>query len=176
MGYKRVVTKVDADGKAVFHEDVEIDVLEPAMFGGTQFRPVWGTEGEIASPQEPNPVPMPVFPGPGGTRFGIVTFPPDPKPGDPAPPAPTEEQVAEAQEQVPGFLDVLEPENPGMHTTRSMDYVVVLSGDGLYLELDDGAETHVPPGTCIVQNGTRHAWRNRGDGPATFAYVVMGTE
>ena len=33
------------------------------------------------------------------------------------------------------------------------------------LELDDGAEVICTPGDTVVQNGTRHRWRNPGDGP-----------
>ncbi|MGH3190707.1 MAG: hypothetical protein ACRDOL_26285 [Streptosporangiaceae bacterium] len=42
-----------------------------------------------------------------------------------------------------------------MHTTNSVDYVVVLDGD-LWLELDDGQLTRLGPGDTVAQNGTRH--------------------
>jgi hypothetical protein len=28
----------------------------------------------------------------------------------------------------------------------------------------------------VVQNATRHAWRNRGDRPVTMAFVLIGAE
>ena len=37
------------------------------------------------------------------------------------------------------MAEVLEPENPGMHTTDTVDFDVVISGE-VYLELDDGSE------------------------------------
>ena len=61
-------------------------------------------------------------------------------------------QVAEAEDKVPGLLGIFEPDAPGMHQTVSLDYVIVLEGD-LWIELDDGAEVHLPTGTCLIQNG-----------------------
>ena len=40
---------------------------------------------------------------------------------------------------LPGMLDVLEPDDPGMHTTDTIDFEVILSGECV-LELDDGEE------------------------------------
>jgi quercetin dioxygenase-like cupin family protein len=67
----------------------------------------------------------------------------------------------------------MEPESPGMHTTDTVDFEVVLSGE-IVLELDDGAEVVLKPGDTVVQNGTRHAWRNRGDVPAVIAAGLIG--
>ncbi len=47
-----------------------------------------------------------------------------------------------------------------MHTTDTVDYGIVVSGE-IWPELDDGAEVHLKQGDCVVRNGTRHAWRNR---------------
>jgi quercetin dioxygenase-like cupin family protein len=59
-----------------------------------------------------------------------------------------------------------------MHQTVTIDYVIVIEGD-LWIELDDGAEVHLPTGSCVVQNGARHGWRNHGDVPTTLAYVMI---
>jgi hypothetical protein len=32
----------------------------------------------------------------------------------------------------------------------------------------------VGPGTVVVQHGTRHAWRNKSDKPATLLAVLVG--
>ena len=78
-----------------------------------------------------------------------------------------EATVAEFDERLPGLADVQEPDDPGMHTTDTVDYDYVVSGE-VYLELDDGAEVLLKPGDCVVQNGTRHRWNNRGDRPCTI--------
>ena len=73
----------------------------------------------------------------------------------------------------PGMLDHMEPGHPGMHTTRTIDFEIVLSGE-VVLELDDGATVHLHPGDTVVQNGTRHRWHNPGAEPATLAVFMCG--
>ena len=63
--------------------------------------------------------------------------------------------------------------DPGMHTTATIDFEVVLAGNPV-LELDDGAEVTLAPGDTVVQNGTRHRWHNRGTEPATMAVFIVG--
>ena len=58
-----------------------------------------------------------------------------------------------------------------MHTTDTIDFEVILSGE-MILELDDGAETVLHPGDTVVQNGTRHRWGNRGNEPAVMAVFI----
>jgi hypothetical protein len=53
------------------------------------------------------------------------------------------------------MLARLEPDNPGMHTTDTIDFEVVLSGE-VVLELDDGAERVLRPGAA-----TRRSFRVR---------------
>jgi hypothetical protein len=42
------------------------------------------------------------------------------------------------------------------------------------LELDDGLLTPLSAGDILIQDGTRHAWRNRSDRPVTMAFVLIG--
>jgi mannose-6-phosphate isomerase-like protein (cupin superfamily) len=101
----------------------------------------------------------------------VVTFPPDAVMGgagfDP------ERAELEQAQQLPGLAERFEAGNPGMHTTDTLDYDIVLDGE-IWLELDDGAEVHLQQGDLVVQCGTRHAWRNRGARPATMAFVLVG--
>jgi quercetin dioxygenase-like cupin family protein len=60
-----------------------------------------------------------------------------------------------------------------MHTTDTTDFEIVLSGQ-VVLELDDGAEVTLSPGDTVVQNGTRHRWRNPGTEPAVIGVAVVG--
>jgi hypothetical protein len=43
------------------------------------------------------------------------------------------------------------------------------------LDLDDGVTASLRAGDVVVQNGTRHAWRNPGPDPATVFFVLIGT-
>ncbi len=57
--------------------------------------------------------------------------------------------------------------------TDIIDFEVVLE-DTIVLELDDGAEVTLHPGDTVVQNGTRHHWKNPGDTPARLAVFICG--
>ncbi|MBW0089594.1 cupin domain-containing protein [Pseudonocardia sp. KRD-184] len=169
---KRIVTDRTADGKSVFANEgpAPADTVL-----GLEIHNIWGTgDGgpSVGAGNNSATVPFPFFPGPGGTRFIVVRFPPESAAaadGDP------EAAVADAEQKQPGLVGVFEPDTPGMHTTDSIDYGICVDGE-LFLELDDGAELHVTPGTCVVQRGTRHAWHNRGDRPCTMIYVLVGAE
>ena len=60
-----------------------------------------------------------------------------------------------------------------MHTTRTIDYVVLLSGE-VTLLLDKG-EVDLKPFDVVVQRGTSHAWvnKNKGKEPALIAAVLI---
>lgn len=47
-------------------------------------------------------------------------------------------------------------------------------GREVWLELDDGKQVHLRPHDVVVQNGTRHAWRNKRDRPVKMAFVLIG--
>lgn len=63
----------------------------------------------------------------------------------------------------------------GMHTTDNVDYDIILSGE-IWMEVDDGVEVHLKPFDCVIQNGARHAWRNRGSVPCVMAGVMIGAK
>lgn len=75
--------------------------------------------------------------------------------------------------RLPGLAERFEPDNPGMHTADSIDYVIVVDGE-IWLELDEGKVGPLQCGDIVVQNGTRHAWRNQGDKPAKLVFVFVG--
>jgi quercetin dioxygenase-like cupin family protein len=62
-----------------------------------------------------------------------------------------------------------------MHTTATIDYGVVLSGQAT-LELDNGAKVVLHRGDTYIQNGTRHRWSNIGDEPAVLAVALIGAD
>lgn len=178
MKVKRVVTVVDENGRSSYQEDAPIAVTELEALAGWGLWLVWGTEGrlEVPAPEGVTGMTKPFFPGPGGTRFGVFSIPPQERDA-PSSGAPDEETMnlllADAEEKVPGMLGHFDPENPGMHATQTVDYDIVLQGT-VTLELDDGAEVELPPGSCVVQNGARHGWRNYGTETAIMAYVLVG--
>jgi len=103
------------------------------------------------------------FPPVGGFRFGMFTVPPGVAGGELAD-LDAEAALADLDTKLPGMMRYMDPSDPGMHTTDTIDFEVVLEGT-IVLELDDGAEVTLHPGDTVVQNGTRHRWRNPGDNP-----------
>ena len=71
----------------------------------------------------------------------------------------------------PGLGERFEPN--GMHTTPTVDYGIVLDGE-IWLELDEGRTTLLRQHDVVIQNGTRHAWRNKSERAATVAFVLIG--
>lgn len=147
-----------------------------------RFKALPGHVSSIMWATAPNPAPeqmtetatigMTAVPGPGETRLLMVHFPPASvmfgEGFDPA------EADREQLEHLPGLADLFEPDCPGMHRTPSVDYDIVVEGR-IWLELDDGKEVELRAGDVAIQQGTRHAWRNKGDAPATIAFVLIGT-
>ncbi len=172
MAIRRVVTG-HRDGKAIFASDEHVEPLTLALSPGAEFFRLWGGDEAPTFPDDGSPTPQPMyFPAVGGYRFGIFTVPA-------AGVATTnadldvEAGVVEFEEKLPGLMSHMEPDNPGMHTTDTIDFEVVLSGE-VVLELDDGVETVLRAGDTVVQNGTRHRWSNRGDTPAVLAVFLCG--
>jgi quercetin dioxygenase-like cupin family protein len=54
-----------------------------------------------------------------------------------------------------------------------VDYAILLEGE-LWLEVDDGESVKLTGGDIVVQQATRHAWRNKSDQPATIAFIMLG--
>lgn len=168
-----IVTGHNPRGDAVFVEDRRPESVSVQLLPGADFYLLWGTEDGHAKVGDPNATSVfrPYFPGLGGTRALFLRWPPhsdEPEPaGDP------DAIAAEVADRLPGLMDPFEEDGDGMHTTDTVDYAICLDGE-LCLELDNGAEVTLTPGTCVVQLGTRHAWRNRSDRPAWMCYVQIG--
>ncbi len=173
MKIRRVATGHDKEGRAVFVSDEMVAPVTLALLPGIEFHRLWGADSTVTFPDDGSrPHAERYFPPVGGFRFGFFTVPPD---GGAGPPADIdfEAALAEFEEKLPGLGEHLEPENPGMHTTTTIDYGVVLSGEAV-LELDDGAKITLSAGDSYIQNGTRHRWSNKGDVPAVIAIALVG--
>jgi len=136
---------------------------------------IWATPGSPGAPNDgadvvgdkTNYVPQ----QPGETRLMIVTFAPDSVWATIDPGA----AFGEFAEHVPDLAAAMEPDSPGMHTTQTVDYGIVLDGE-VWLEVDDGKEVHLKAHDIVIQNGTRHAWRNKSDKPVKIAFVLIGAK
>jgi mannose-6-phosphate isomerase-like protein (cupin superfamily) len=126
---------------------------------------LWATDvGESSIPAPADPVPQirEIFGGEGSTRLVATVMPPDSE----------RDFRARLTEDA---SDVVRPntrDGDGWHTTESVDYLIVIRGE-VVCELDIG-EVTLKPGDVLVQNGTKHRWRNRTSEPALVYAVPVG--
>jgi mannose-6-phosphate isomerase-like protein (cupin superfamily) len=173
MDVRRVVTGHSADGRAVFVGDDQVAPVTLALMPGSEFHGVWGADSTRTFPDDGSrPEATTYFPPLGGFRFGFFTIPPDGGSGVPAD-LDVDAAVVEIERKLPGAAGHFDLDDPGMHTTATIDYGIVLSGQAT-LELDDGAKVALDPGDTYIQNGTRHRWSNTGDVPAVLAIALIG--
>jgi len=165
---RRVVTTVDENGKAV----VLFDSANPhtrARAHGTVSHLLWvadETPADTRGPKDRAAREIGIAPPAGGSVFRIVDFPPVPKEVDALP--------LDYQHKIIGDHSPkrgLAPRHPFMHRTRSIDYAIIMSGE-IDMLLDDG-EVHFKAGDVLVQQGTNHAWVNRGNETCRIAFILI---
>jgi hypothetical protein len=162
MGLRRVVAGLAADGKSRFVSDGLPPCVMPIdNMPGMEVVYVWATEGTSTVPNNGHDRTRPdqeFFPGPDGSRFVVITYPP----GFGAGPAGTDAATT-------GLDELL------MHATATIDYAVALEGE-MTLILDSGEEVVLRPFDTVIQNGTIHGWRNGSDQPAVLAFFMLGAQ
>ncbi len=158
---KLVVTGHDSNGASIFsHAGDPPRSSSPGSFE------LWSTKGPLSVPDAtPADAPAQIgyFAEDGETGFKVVTVPPEsqrPKGGF-------------VGQMPPELAKHFDPQDPEMHTTDTIDYVVIISGQA-ELELDDGRKELVQQGDCVVQRGTKHAWRVVGDEPLVLGATLIG--
>jgi mannose-6-phosphate isomerase-like protein (cupin superfamily) len=64
----------------------------------------------------------------------------------------------------------MEEKLPGMHSSDTIDFIYVISGE-IWMTLDDGTEVHLRPGETLVRK--RHAPRveKQGNGAVQFRHL-----
>jgi len=170
-GIRRVVTTHDANGTAIVQSDGMASSVRVRATTGTRSTLLWSTDTSPArySDDDRGALPAPMAPVGHGSVFRIVEFPA----GDPGSRVDSAQIAAEMglHHDAGGRRP---PRHPAMHATDSVDYAIVLSGE-IDMLLDE-VEVHLRAGDVIVQQGTNHAWVNRGAEPCSIAFVLMGAE
>jgi len=173
MDINCVVTGHNKEGKSVFVRKAIPPVSLTAM-PGYEFHRIWGSDEVPVVPSNgTSPAQPRYFPPRNGFRFGFFTIPPDTTTS--VDEIRNASAIQEIQQKLPGMLEVLELDHPGMHTTDTVDFDIVISGE-VYLELDAGAEVLLKAGDCVIQNGTRHTWHNRSTEKCVIAVTLLGAE
>lgn len=164
---RRVVTGHDASGKAV----VLIDGTAPNVKvreaqGGLVSTLLWVTDespADISGAADRADRTIGVPPPDRGSVFRMVDFPPVATAG-------RVDNAAVLKEM--GLDPGKASDRSGfMHRTRSIDYAIVVSGE-IDMLLDD-SEVHLKAGDVMVQQGTNHAWENRGTETCRIAFVLI---
>ncbi|MFY0690083.1 MAG: cupin domain-containing protein [Cyclobacteriaceae bacterium] len=165
---RRIVTGHTSAGKAIIVSDETVEGFSIAT--GKNFIPLWGTDKLPVHPDKGAlETGLDWFPKPGGHRFFVWVVPPKSQQ------VIEQKSKREIEELLPGFQQHFEPENPGMHTSNSVDCTYLISGS-ITLELDDELKVEMNAGDSIVQNGTRHRWHNYGEIPAVFISTSIGSQ
>jgi hypothetical protein len=152
----------DRSSFVVADEPVEEVLLAPR---GNRLAVLWGRDrlADLTDPVD-NQLPAGFLPGPGGWRASLLTFARDDSP-------PLAEGTGVVLPDLAAHM--AKGGGRGMHATPTVDVVLVVSGE-LWMELDDGTEVRLVAGDTVVQNGTRHGWRNKSAEPATVALFMVG--
>jgi mannose-6-phosphate isomerase-like protein (cupin superfamily) len=166
---RRVVTTIDKNDKAVVLSDGPNPHKKVRPHAQTVSRLCWVTDqtpADMTGDKDRAAVDLGIMPPRGGSAFRVVDFPPE---------------TAEVRNLDPSHLHAslgdgapkrgLPPRHPAMHRTRTVDYAIVMSGE-IDMLLDD-TEIHLKAGDVLVQQGTNHAWVNRGTEPCRIAFVLV---
>lgn len=165
---RRVITGIDDQGRS----RVVSDQLSSTRAATPTFTVVdlWQTDRVPASVNADNTLTDTVVlqPPQGGALVRLVTFPPDSE----------WQQNGDYQEALAAISgtdsQTAEEETPGMHVTDTVDVITVVSGE-VYAVLEND-EILLRAGDSLVQRGTKHAWSNRTNTPATIVATMYSAE
>ena len=160
---RRVVTGHDAAGKAVviFDSALPGKLRKAANVSSTL---LWVTDespANLSGRADRGAREIGIPPPPEGSIFRVVDFLPEADVG----------KIDGAALREMGAQLHAGARHPMMHRTKSIDYAVVLQGE-IDMLLDD-SEVHLKAGDVVVQQGTNHAWANRGRETCRIAFILI---
>ncbi len=123
-----------------------------------------GDDDPVLGPFQP-------LPGPGGTVFVFVLFPPE---GEIGAQALAQDMKARGRESGVAANFENPHRHPGMHKTNTLDYSVILEGE-VWL-LTDKDEVLLKAGDTVVCRGANHHWNNRTNVPCVALVVSIDAE
>ncbi len=175
---RRIVTGLNARGRSVVLLDgIATSVLANPARPGRGLTDLWVTDrapaSNVGSADAANR-PVRLEPPPKGSVFRFFQISPEAQ-DDALSPEERERRTAAAFERMGGDATRVDTSrHPAMHKTRTVDYIILLSGEVTML-LDEG-EVHLKPFDVVIQRGTNHAWVNRGSEPAVLAGILIDAE
>ncbi|MDA8870643.1 cupin domain-containing protein [Rhizobiaceae bacterium] len=167
--FRRVVTGHDDNGVAkVIRDDTAECILQRDTRPGVTLTNFWQhdrTPQPMERHDDPVDGPLILHPPKNGAVFRVVQFDPE----DPEVIANIDGKKAFAAMGA-GANVVENARHPYMHRTDSVDYSIVLQGE-IWMLMDE-EDVHLSQGDVIVQQGTNHAWSNRGTEPCIIMFVL----
>ena len=167
---RRIVTGRNAQGRSFFEEDGASPAQKTvAERPGYRVTNLWRTTPS-GTAHTPDSIAehTGVLPPAGGTVVRIIDWPAEPE--DPAELRRLMDKTF-ASMYPDAHRDVKPGEHPGMHTTDTVDYAIVLEGEIVAI-MDEG-ETVMRQGDVLIQRGTAHAWANRSGKPVKVAFILV---
>lgn len=166
---RRIVTANDSAGKSYILSDAPTPhTLESATDRGLSDLWAMSASGPDTSTSDGADRPITLPPAPGGNIFRFFQLPPISRSLE------SQSDAGEVFARMGARSTWIEgSKHPGMHCTRSIDYVILLKGQ-VKLILDDG-ETILNPLDVVIQRETNHAWQNLTEEPALLMAVLIDT-
>jgi mannose-6-phosphate isomerase-like protein (cupin superfamily) len=164
---RRIVTTHDPSGKAIVLTDGAAANVRVRPGTGITATLLWTTHSTPASytNDDRGNDSIATAPPAGGTVLRVVEFPPETTMRDDG------ANPLAAMGLAHDSMGRRPPTHPHMHATDSVDYAIVIEGE-IDMLLDD-SEVHMKTGDILVQQGTNHAWVNRGTAPCKVAFVLI---
>ena len=171
---RRLVTGIDARGRSVFLSDEPAPHVMTlhgiANFGVTDLWKTRSAPVDLSIADDTVTLPIELAPPERGTVLRVVEFAPDADWMGTADAGEAFASMGKSGAEALGRTGAA-PVHPMMHTTRSLDYAIVLTGE-IWAVLDDG-ERKMQAGDILIQRGTNHAWSNRTTELCRMAFVLI---
>ena len=169
---RRVVTGHDKNGKSKFLLDGHApNVKEMVSMPGLALTDLWETldaPADNSGAADAARRPIKLEPPTKGSILRIVEFPPDSAWRDQVDAKKAFDSIGAGHAKDHANAD------PMMHTTATVDYIIVLKGE-IYAIMDT-EETLLKAGDILIQRGTNHSWSVRGTEPCIVAAILIGAK
>jgi quercetin dioxygenase-like cupin family protein len=166
---KRTITGHNERGEAVaLYHGPAVNGMSSAAAGLGEIWQTMGLPADFKDARDLSRGPVKLEPEPGSIKVRWFWIMPEAG-GDPAQAQKTSAATFAAIGAAHARTD--SARHPGMHKTRSVDYIVCLKGNSTLLLDED--EVDLKPGDVVVQRGTSHSWINKGPEPALYLAVLV---
>jgi mannose-6-phosphate isomerase-like protein (cupin superfamily) len=167
LSRRLVVTGHDAKGRSRVASDTVVTGVDATGIRGSAISLIWATDDVMHYPDAgEKPATEAFFPPLHGTRMVELYLPAN------AEYVSRPQDSGSADSRIADAAAHLEADRPGMHRTKTMDFIILMEGR-CTVELDDETVT-LNPGDVLIQSGTIHAWFNPFDEPCRFMAVMVG--